>query len=150
MKRFHVHIAVADLDSSIGFYSQLFGQPPSKQHDDYAKWMLDDPRVNFAISARSDTTGVDHFGFQVETAEELAAIKQRAEQASGGNIFGEGEAACCYANSDKHWTTDPQGLAWEHFQTLSDAPVYGTDKLESGAVCCAPDPSSSKAGSCCD
>jgi len=138
MKRFHVHIAVANLDDSINFYSKLFGQAPSKQRDDYAKWMIEDPRVNFAISSRGRATGVDHFGFQVDTTEELGAIEQLAQSASNGEVFDQGEAACCYANSKKHWTTDPQGLAWEHFHTLSDAEIFGEDTVEPSDACCAP------------
>lgn len=154
MKRFHVHIAVASLDENIDFYTKLFGQPPSKQRDDYAKWMLEDPRVNFAISARGQSTGVDHFGIQVDTAEELTAIKQLAETASPGQVFDQGEATCCYANSEKHWTTDPQGLAWENFQTLSEASEFGDDSVEQSGACCIPvhgsqRDSSSDGQSCC-
>ena len=138
MKRFHVHVSVSNLDNNIEFYSKLFGQPPSKQRDDYAKWMLDDPRVNFAISARGHSTGVNHFGIQVDTPEELTEIKQLAESASPGRVFDQGEAACCYAKSEKHWTTDPQGLAWENFRTLSDEDEFGDDTAEPSSACCIP------------
>lgn len=138
MKRFHVHVAVEDLTASVGFYSKLFGQSPSKQQPDYAKWMLDDPRVNFAISARGHGVGVNHFGFQAESPEELASLKQLAEVASDGQVLDQGEAACCYAKSEKHWTVDPQGLAWEHFLTMSDAMTFGQDVATRDGACCIP------------
>ncbi len=136
MKRFHIHVAVTDIESSIDFYSKLFGQPPSKRHEDYAKWMLEDPRVNFAISSRGHAAGVDHLGFQADSPEELSEIKTLAANASDGSLLEQRSATCCYANSEKHWTIDPQGLAWEHFLTLSDAVEFGEDN-QSGA-CCAP------------
>lgn len=136
MKRFHAHIAVENLEVSIDFYSKLFGQPPTKQQDDYAKWMIEDPRINFAISARGHDIGVNHFGFQVDSAEELAELKGLAESASSGNVLGQGLAACCYAKSEKHWTIDPQGLAWEHFYTMSDAPDFGSDTANQTGACC--------------
>ena len=138
MKRFHVHVAVKDLATSIDFYSKLFGQAPAKQQPDYAKWMLDDPLVNFAISARGHAPGLNHFGFQVESSEEFSALKQLAESASGGEILDEGEAACCYAKSEKHWTIDPLGLAWEHFHTMSDAISFGEDVTKKDGACCIP------------
>jgi catechol 2,3-dioxygenase-like lactoylglutathione lyase family enzyme len=138
MKRFHVHVAVASVPASIEFYSKLFGSAPSKQRADYAKWMLDDPRVNFAISARGHGVGVNHFGFQAETPEELAALKVLAESASEGAVLDQGDAACCYARSEKHWTTDPQGLAWEHFMTMSDALTFGEDVAKQSGACCIP------------
>jgi len=152
MKRFHVHIAVANLTDSINFYSKLFGQAPSKERHDYAKWMLDDPRVNFAISARGHAIGVNHFGFQAENAEELHGLKQLAEAASGGQVLDQGETACCYARSEKHWTVDPQGLAWEHFHTMSEAQAFdmvqefGADTASQAGACCIP----KNAGSCCN
>lgn len=154
MKRFHVHLSVSELDKNIAFYSQLFGQEPTRREDDYAKWMLEDPRINFAISTRGTQNGLDHFGFQVESAEELATIKELARAAAGDEVFDQGETLCCYANSNKHWTVDPQGLGWEHFQTLSSAVRYGENlKTENGA-CCRPDSESAEtkpaeAGSCC-
>ncbi len=138
MKRFHVHVAVKDLAASINFYSKLFGKLPAKQRPDYAKWMLDDPRVNFAISARGHAVGVNHFGFQVDSPEELSALKQHAEAASEGAVLDQGEASCCYAKSEKHWTIDPQGLAWEHFHTLSDAVAFGEDVATQSGACCIP------------
>ena len=154
MKRFHVHITVNNLEKSIDFYSKLFGQQPSKQEQDYAKWMLDDPRVNFAISTRQQEAGLDHFGFQVETAEELEQIKGFATTAAEGGVMDQGVTTCCYANSEKHWTIDPQGLAWEHFLTLSDAKVFGDDNRETDSACCIPMPgiqgeSSSTKSACC-
>ena len=138
MKRFHVHVAVNDLAKSIHFYSKLFGQAPTKEKEDYAKWMLEDPRVNFAISARGHATGVDHFGFQVDNAEELQALKKLAEAASNKQVLEQNNTTCCYSNSEKHWTVDPQGLAWEHFHTLSDAQHFGTEMVTQANACCAP------------
>lgn len=138
MKRFHVHISVDDLAKSVSFYSKLFGEAPTKEKTDYAKWMLEDPRVNFAISARGHATGVDHFGFQVDNAVELQGLKELAEAASNEQVLEQNDTTCCYANSDKHWTIDPQGLAWEHFQTLSDAKHFGSETVEQASACCAP------------
>lgn len=138
MKRFHVHIAVTNLANSIDFYSKLFGKTPTTERDDYAKWMLDDPRVNFAISSRGHVTGVNHFGFQVDTPEELQSLKQFAESASNGEVLDQGEATCCYAKSGKHWTIDPQGLAWEHFHTMSEALEFGNDTATQTGACCIP------------
>lgn len=140
MKRFHVHLHVDDLVRNIGFYSQLFAQSPARVEADYAKWMLDDPPVNFAISTRGTARGVDHFGIQAADADGLAALKARADAASL-KLDDQGETACCYARSEKYWITDPQGLAWEHFHTLGDIPVYGQSHVqaESGrpdAACC--------------
>lgn len=153
MKRFHVHLSVADLDTNIEFYSRLFGQPPARRETDYAKWMLDDPRINFAISTRGRQTGLDHFGFQVDSAEELAAIRELAGAAAGEAVFDQGESQCCYARSDKHWTVDPQGLGWEHFQTLGTAVRYGDDVATAGGACCRPDATEGEAeaagNSCC-
>ncbi len=128
MKRFHVHICVNSLPDSIEFYSKLFGKPPVKQKGDYAKWMLDDPRINFAISARSDVTGLDHFGFQVDDENALTELEALARSAAGEAILEEGRTNCCYANSEKHWTVDPQGLPWEHFMTMGEAREYGGDR----------------------
>lgn len=139
MKRFHVHVSVENLGQSIDFYTRLFGQKPSKEEKDYAKWMLDDPRVNFAISNRSKEVGLDHFGFQVESDQELQALQKRAESASNGQVLIQNDAVCCYANSEKHWTIDPQGIAWEHFHTLSEAKTFGSDKsANQDGACCAP------------
>lgn len=113
MKRFHVHLHVDDLSKSVDFYSKLFDAEPARLEPDYAKWMLEDPRVNFAISTVSRSKGVDHLGFQAENEEELADLKRRAS-AADRTLFDEGDTVCCYAKSEKHWVTDPQGLAWEH------------------------------------
>jgi catechol 2,3-dioxygenase-like lactoylglutathione lyase family enzyme len=140
MKRFHVHLTVDDLDTNIAFYSQLFGQAPTRQETDYAKWMLEDPRVNFAISARGHGKGVNHFGIQADSAEELGALRRQAEAASGGQLLDEGETTCCYARSDKHWVTDPQGMPWEHYVTMGSSVTFGdTPTLDDGA-CCVPTP----------
>lgn len=138
MKRFHTHIAVQNIEASIDFYSKLFGQLPSKTQPDYAKWMLEDPPINFAISARGHAVGVNHFGIQVDSAAELSELKKLAETAAGGEVLDAGASACCYAKSEKHWTIDPQGLAWEHFHTLSDAPVFGDDTVNQTSACCIP------------
>ena len=141
MKRFHVHVAVHDLEQSIRFYSALFGAAPVVKKDDYAKWMLEDPRINFAISNRSAKTGVDHLGLQAEDAAELEDIGSRLAQADVSTQAQKG-ASCCYAKSDKYWTIDPQGVAWESFHTLDSIPVFGTDsrtktiELKPAAACC--------------
>ncbi|MCI1192168.1 glyoxalase/bleomycin resistance/dioxygenase family protein [Calidifontimicrobium sp. SYSU G02091] len=138
MKRFHVHLHVDDLARSIGFYSKLFATEPARVESDYAKWMLDDPPVNFAISTRGERPGIDHLGIQTDDAAELAAMKARA-QAADMTLLDEGETTCCYARSEKHWVTDPQGIAWEHFHTLADIPVFR--EKQAGAAegaCCAP------------
>ncbi|MFQ5937770.1 MAG: ArsI/CadI family heavy metal resistance metalloenzyme [Acidiferrobacterales bacterium] len=133
MKRLHVHVNVDDLASSIKFYSTLFGSKPSVEKQDYAKWLLDDPRVNFAISTRGRQPGLDHFGIQVESRDELAEISRRFTAADKA-LFEQTEATCCYAVSDKAWTADPQGLAWETFYSHADATVYGDDTIESTDV----------------
>lgn len=151
MKRFHVHLHVRDLASNIGFYSQLFARQPARIESDYAKWMLDDPPLNFAISTRGSSQGVDHFGIQAESAEELAALKSQAEAASLA-LEDQGETSCCYARSEKHWITDPQGLAWEHFHTLGSIPVFGqtqSQDTQPDAACCPTSTHSSAPSSCC-
>jgi len=140
MKRFHVHLHVDDLGKSIAFYSRLFAAKPTRVESDYAKWMLEDPRINFAISTRGDQAGVDHLGFQVDDAAELAELKARAEAADMA-LLDEGETTCCYARSDKHWITDPQGIAWEHFHSLANIPVFSEGKQDDAArnsACCPP------------
>ena len=138
MKRFHVHLHVDDLAKSIAFYAHLFAAEPARVEGDYAKWMLDDPRINFAISTRGASPGIDHLGFQTDSAEELAALKARAEAADMA-LLDEGETTCCYSRSEKHWVTDPQGIAWEHFQTLANIPVFSEGpKVEAVSACCAP------------
>lgn len=157
MKRFHAHIAVDDLASNIIFYTKLFGQRPTKQELDYAKWMLEDPRINFAISARGHTTGLNHFGIQVESADELHTLKAMAQSTGLDNIIEQTDATCCYAKSNKHWIIDPQGIAWEHFQTMSDAKQFGRDSAAQNGACsppaqnsCAPAAETVKSkGNCC-
>jgi extradiol dioxygenase family protein len=139
MKRFHVHMHVEDLGKNIAFYSKLFGAEPTRVEADYAKWMIEDPAVNFAISTRGSKTGVDHLGIQTDAAEELVALKDRA-QAADMALLDEGETTCCYARSDKYWVTDPQGVAWEHFHTLESVPVFSERQPGAPAesACCAP------------
>jgi hypothetical protein len=137
MKRFHVHLHVDDLGQSIGFYSKLFAAEPARA--DYAKWMLQDPPVNFAISTRGSQPGIDHLGIQTDDPAELAEMKARAEAADMA-LLDEGETTCCYARSEKHWVTDPQGIAWEHFHTLGNIPVFkeAGQADTSPSACCAP------------
>jgi lactoylglutathione lyase len=143
MKRFHVHAHVNDLAASIAFYSKLFDAQPARVEADYAKWMLDDPRLNFAISTRGSTPGVDHLGFQTDSEAELGELKSHAE-AADMVMLDQGETSCCYARSEKHWVTDPQGIAWEQFHTLADIPVFGQGTAHASAAepasaaCCAP------------
>lgn len=153
MKRFHVHVGVEDIQKSVAFYTTLFGQQPSKLKDDYAKWMLEDPRVNFAISTRTSEQGLDHLGIQVDDDSELSELAERLKGANLG-VFGEGESTCCYAESKKAWVRDPSGIAWETYRTMADAEVYSVKpKVKLGtSACCAPAPSPSKAkssSSCC-
>ena len=143
MKRLHVHVAVDDLQHSIGFYSALFAAQPSVTKTDYAKWMLDDPRVNFAISTRGRQAGLDHLGIQVEDKEELNEVYARLRQA-GGIIIQQGQTSCCYARSEKSWIDDPAGIAWETFHTMGESIDYGDGTGERVArvahekSCCAP------------
>lgn len=144
MKRFHVHIAVESIEQSTQFYNSLFGQQPTVAKPDYAKWMLDDPRINFAISQRTShagQTGLDHLGFQMDSAPELQAMTA-ALQAAGVAVTDQGETTCCYAKSDKGWVHDPQGIAWESFVTMGEATTYGVENaaaMESASgACCAP------------
>ena len=159
MKRFHVHAHVEDLAASVAFYSRLFAAEPTRVESDYAKWMIEDPRINFAISTRGGTPGVDHLGVQTDTDEELAELKARACAADMA-LLEEGETTCCYARSDKHWVTDPQGIAWEHFHTLESIPTFSqasADKPVAAAACCGTAPTQAptasvpagRARSCC-
>jgi catechol 2,3-dioxygenase-like lactoylglutathione lyase family enzyme len=125
MKRFHVHVAVDDLEANIRFYSKVFDVQPTVRKPDYAKWMLEDPRINFAISQRGAKAGVDHLGFQVDSDEELIALREQIAMADIAAADQPG-ATCCYARSDKYWITDPQGIAWETYRTLGEAAIYGT------------------------
>jgi predicted enzyme related to lactoylglutathione lyase len=164
MKRLHVHVAVEDIADAVPFYATLFGVEPSVRKPDYAKWMLDDPRVNFAISARGRAAGVDHLGIQVEGEEDLAIIAGRLT-AAGGTVVREHQTTCCYARSDKAWVTDPAGVSWETFLTHGPATVYGedlplpsaqADRDALASACCVPGaatadvkPVSASAGACC-
>jgi catechol 2,3-dioxygenase-like lactoylglutathione lyase family enzyme len=153
MKRFHVHIAVEKLDDSIQFYASLFGVAPTVVQPDYAKWMLEDPRVNFAISQRGSQPGINHLGFQVESDAELQAMRGQLAAADTGLVEQTG-AACCYALSDKYWVTDPQGVAWETFHTLDTIPMYGEDSRAAAvqSACCiplAPSESQGEPAACC-
>ena len=126
MKRFHVHVGVDDLAASIRFYANLFGAPPTVTKDDYAKWMLDDPRVNFAISDRAAAPGLDHLGIQVGSGEDLSVLAARLK-AAGEVTLDQTATTCCYAKSDKSWVNDPSGLRWETFHTTGEAVTYGED-----------------------
>lgn len=144
MKRFHVHAHVENLRESIALYSKMFGAEPTRVEADYAKWMLEDPRLNFAISTRGGKPGVDHLGIQTDDADELAELKARARQADLA-LFDEGQTTCCYARSEKHWVTDPQGIAWEHFHTLDQIAVFSESApaaAEASACCASPTPRS--------
>ncbi len=137
MKRLHVHVSVSDLSESVRFYRGLFAAEPTVLKNDYAKWMLEDPRVNFAISTRSNQTGLRHLGIQAESVTELDEIEQRATNA-GLVPLPEKGANCCYAQSDKQWLTDPQGIVWEAFHTVGDIPTYSGQR-NAKDVCCAPE-----------
>lgn len=150
MKRFHVHVSVEKLDDSIRFYSTLFGAEPTLLRSDYAKWMLDDPRVNFAISQRDHAVGIDHVGLQVDTADELAAMRSQLD-AADTNVIEQNGAACCYARSDKHWVTDPSGIAWETFRSMGEVSMFGEDTRAAaeGSACCIPLAAKPESASCC-
>jgi hypothetical protein len=146
----HVHVSVANLAESIRFYSALFDTVPTVTKPDYAKWMLDDPRVNFAISQRGAAVGLNHLGVQVESSDELAEMHTRLQRLQT-DVKEEEGASCCYAKSDKYWTTDPQGIAWETFHTLDSIPVFGGDHgtTVKESACCIPLPTMAAAASCC-
>jgi catechol 2,3-dioxygenase-like lactoylglutathione lyase family enzyme len=160
MKRLHVHVSVKDLPASIRFYKTLFGAEPVVSKPDYAKWMLEDPRVNFAISTLRQPMGVNHLGFQVDTDEELRDMRAQLE-AADARMVEENEQPCCYATSDKYWVTDPTGIAWETFHTLGSIPVYGEDTAvfdhgasivpaeASSSQRCVPAPKAQPAATCC-
>lgn len=157
MKRFHVHVGVADLDASIAFYSGLFGAAPSVTKPDYAKWMLDDPRVNFAISHKADAgRGIEHLGLQVDSSAELAEVYGQLKAAKGP-VLEEGATTCCYARSEKSWISDPDGVVWEAFLTTGDSTVYGDSPdiatlASHGAAagaCCAPAVTAPTQSACC-
>ena len=146
MNRFHVHLNVADLPASLRFYTELFGAEPTVRKDDYAKWMLEDPRINFAISNTGRAPGVDHLGLQVDAPEGLDEIGVRLD-AAGGTVVPEDAAICCYAKSDKLWTEDPQGTKWEAFHTKGDATSYygGESACATSGGSCTPDVRAMKA-----
>jgi catechol 2,3-dioxygenase-like lactoylglutathione lyase family enzyme len=151
MKRLHVNMAVNDLDKSIGFYTSLFDSEPTVVKEDYAKWMLDDPRVNFAITTRGQRKGIDHLGIQVENEAELDEVYSRL-QTAGARVIEEGETTCCYANSEKSWIFDPENVAWETFLTRGESPVYGSDFIEAAAqdsTCCTPRQKTPADSGCC-
>jgi predicted enzyme related to lactoylglutathione lyase len=158
VKRMHVHVSVEDITHSIGFYSALFATQPAVVKPDYAKWMLDDPRVNFAISTRGRQPGLDHLGIQVESQDELQEVYARLREA-GGDIIDQGQTACCYAKSEKSWIDDPSGISWEAFFTTGESTNYGDGSGERGArvahekPCCEPQtasqPTAQTASACC-
>ena len=141
MKRLHVHVAVENLERSVEFYSVLFGREPTVRKGDYAKWMLEDPRVNFAISARGRPPGVDHLGIQVEARQELVEVADRLRSAER-QLFDEGPVTCCYVNSEKAWVRDPSGVSWETFHTTGESTTYGESRREGekseSSTCCTP------------
>jgi catechol 2,3-dioxygenase-like lactoylglutathione lyase family enzyme len=142
MKRMHVHVAVAELDRAIAFYSALFATEPAVVKADYAKWMLDDPRVNFAISTRGKEPGLDHLGIQVDSKDELGDVYARL-RAAGGPVLEEGQTTCCYAQSEKSWIEDPAGISWETFFTTGESTDYGVGigkdaRVAHARACCAP------------
>jgi catechol 2,3-dioxygenase-like lactoylglutathione lyase family enzyme len=137
MKRFHVNLTVPSITEGVRFYTALFEAEPVVLKNAYAKWMLDDPRINFAISERGDRAGINHFGIQVDSAEELTAMRAQLQRA-GQALVEQSDAACCYAKSDKYWIADPTGLAWETFHTLNAIPIYGADGeiAPKSSACC--------------
>jgi len=137
MKRMHLHVSVDDLNKSISFYNTMFGQGPTVIKSDYAKWMLDDPLVNFAISQRGTKVGLDHVGIQVDGEDALSEMKARFDAAELSVLTQEG-TTCCYAKSDKHWVQDPSGIAWETYHTLDSAPTFNDAKGQADSACCAP------------
>ncbi len=137
MKRMHINIGVENLDQSIKFYSALFGAEPVKTKSDYAKWMLDEPSVNFAISTRSGKRGLDHLGLQVDSDSELGELRERLKGADM-SLFDEGEIVCCYARSDKSWVKDPAGIAWEAYKTMEDVQFFAEDDGVKDEACCVP------------
>ena len=143
MKRFHVHVAVSDLEASVRFYSAKFATAPTVHKPDYAKWMLEDPRINFAISQRGLVPGVDHLGIQVDSDADLSELRHQVAAAEI-EASEQNNAACCYAESNKYWITDPQGIAWETFHTLANIPTFGEDQKtapgDSANACCVPQP----------
>ena len=138
MKRLHIHVGVEKLDEAIRFYSILFGSEPVKTKADYAKWLLDDPRVNFAVSTRAQQKGIDHLGIQVEEETELTELRERLK-AGDMEVVDEGETVCCYARSDKSWLQDPAGIPWEAYRTMEDAELFSEKADSSQGACCTPE-----------
>ena len=149
MKRFHVHVSVNNLEESIRFYSTVFAAQPTVRQQDYAKWMLEDPRINFAISTQRQPVGINHVGFQVDSDEELRGMHAQLK-AADATLIQEDQQPCCYASSDKYWVTDPTGIAWETFHTLGSIPVYGEDTkvFDHGTSAIPAQPSTVKAQCC--
>ena len=161
MKRLHVHVSVENIAEAAKFYSALFAAEPSVVKANYVKWMLDDPRVNFAISMRGRAAGLDHLGIQVEDRAELHEVYARLGKA-GGAVIEQGATTCCYAKSEKSWIGDPAGISWETFLTMGVSTTYGDGSGEpsgdarlahepkaQGAACCTPQPATAKASACC-
>jgi catechol 2,3-dioxygenase-like lactoylglutathione lyase family enzyme len=147
MKRFHIHVGVKNLEEAVNFYSTLFGAHPVKLKSDYAKWLLDDPKLNFAISTRSENAGIDHLGIQVDSDEELGELTSRLKNADQ-KLFDVGETTCCYMEANKAWVQDPAGIAWEAYRNMADASLFGKDRGK--AMEPTPDTSlAKKKGSCC-
>ena len=139
MSKMHIHISVENLEESIKFYSSLFGSQPTKLKNDYAKWMLDDPSVNFAISARGAAVGIDHIGIQAENEDEMQVLRDRIN-AADIDTFDDGPAVCCYSKSDKSWIQDPSGIAWETYHTMDEANFFNEESQESSeSACCVPE-----------
>lgn len=157
MKRLHIHVGVDDLDRGIQFYNALFGAAPVKTKGDYAKWLLDDPAVNFVISTRAAGNGVDHLGLQADDDSELEEVRARLRDADLAT-FDEGETVCCYARSDKTWVRDPAGIAWEAYRTMADAAMYAETETKADEACCTPETKGqpgccepvSDTGACCE
>jgi catechol-2,3-dioxygenase len=157
MKRMHIHVAVEDIPRSVHFYSAMFAAQPTVIKDDYAKWMLEDPRVNFAISMHGAKPGLDHFGIQVESQDELHEVYQRLQEADSP-VLEEGATTCCYAQSEKSWIADPQGISWETFLTTGESTTYGNSRSisadlvrvsQEATACCAPSIKPAAATACC-
>lgn len=146
MKRFHVNLSVADLSASVGFYTELFGVPPAVEKSDYAKWMLDDPHINFALTTRGEQRGIDHVGLQAQDEAEFADIRAKLARAEGP-VFDQGDVTCCYAESTKAWIRDPDGVAWETFLSHGESTVYG-DGTRANASRSSDTESAEEAGCC--
>lgn len=151
MKTMHIHVGVDDIEQGVRFYSAMFAAQPAKLKQDYAKWELSDPKLNFAISTRSSKQGLDHLGLQVDDEHELTALREQLGQADIAT-FDEGETVCCYAESDKSWVQDPAGIAWEAYHTMGEAQLFSEKVSDSESACCAPVsiPVVAASSECCD